>query len=115
MTPAQVLNEARRRGIELRAVGDKLRFRPVKSVTPELLAALREHKPALLALLQPPAASRYDVPAGWTAESWVKRLRYLAGICIVPARAIELGEWADGLEREAQREGEQCDGASRNG
>lgn len=65
--------------------------------------------------MQPPAASRYDVPPGRTAESWIKRLRYLAGICILPARAIELREWADGLEREAQRDGEQCDGASRNG
>lgn len=52
--PIDVLNELRARGVELRAQGNRLRFRPVDRVTPDLLARLREHKAELLAILDGP-------------------------------------------------------------
>jgi hypothetical protein len=51
VTAAELLGALRTRGVELRAAGDRLRFRPVAAVPPDELAALRAHKPALLALL----------------------------------------------------------------
>jgi hypothetical protein len=51
VSAAELLEALRTRGVELRATGDRLCFRPVAAVTPDELAALRAHKPALLALL----------------------------------------------------------------
>jgi hypothetical protein len=51
VSAAGVLEALRTRGVELRAAGDRLRFRPVAAVTPDELAALRAHKAAVLALL----------------------------------------------------------------
>ena len=51
MTSAQILSETRRRGIELKAIGDKLLFRPAQDVPPELLSAIRTNKTELLYLL----------------------------------------------------------------
>ena len=50
---ATLLGELRDRGIELRAVGDRLRYKPVESVDAELLERLRAHKPELLRILEP--------------------------------------------------------------
>ena len=55
MTPAELLTELGRRGVVLTADGDSLNIdAPRGAVTPELLAALREHKPRLIRFLQPP-------------------------------------------------------------
>jgi NADPH-dependent ferric siderophore reductase len=50
-TPAALLAELIARGIELQAHGDRLRFRPQKAMTGNLVARDKAHKPALLALL----------------------------------------------------------------
>jgi hypothetical protein len=50
-----VLAELESRGIELRAAGDHLQFRPVEAVPPELVAELRTHKAELLLRLTPAA------------------------------------------------------------
>ncbi len=46
-----LLIELTRRGIELRAHGDRLRFRPQSAMTPELVERVMVHKLALLAVL----------------------------------------------------------------
>ncbi|HWL93844.1 MAG TPA: hypothetical protein VNT79_09940 [Phycisphaerae bacterium] len=43
--------EARRIGLDLRADGDAIRFRPADRMTPDLAARLKAHKPAILAAL----------------------------------------------------------------
>ena len=65
MTAPQILAEVRARGVELAAVGDRLRYRPVTAVPPELLEELRQNKPELLRLLA--AAREIAAPAacGW--------------------------------------------------
>ena len=54
MTSLQILSEVRRRGIELQAVGDRLRFRSMQAVPPELLSAIRTHRTELLEMLRLP-------------------------------------------------------------
>ncbi len=49
---AALLIELTRRGIELQAHGDRLRYRPRSVLTPELAERVRAHKAALLALLR---------------------------------------------------------------
>jgi hypothetical protein len=52
MTSAQIFSEARARGIELRATGDRLLFRSAQTVQPKLRAALRANKTELLEILR---------------------------------------------------------------
>src|SRR5581483_4156239 len=53
MTVETLLTELRVRRVQIRAEGQDLRVRAAKgTLTPDLRAALREHKPALLALLR---------------------------------------------------------------
>lgn len=51
MTATELLGELHRRGIEVVAVRDKLRFRPRKAVSLDLLAALATHKAEIIAAL----------------------------------------------------------------
>ena len=51
MGPTELLAELTRRGVEVAVDGDRLRFRPQSAVTPDLRAALIEHKPGLIRLL----------------------------------------------------------------
>ena len=50
-TPTTLLAEFDRLGIEVKANGDRLRFRPRNAVSDELLAALRQHKTEILETL----------------------------------------------------------------
>ncbi|MHC4064439.1 MAG: hypothetical protein ACYSUI_08050 [Planctomycetota bacterium] len=52
-----------------------------------------------------PDADSAGVPKGWRRESWVSRLRYLAGQCERdhPVRAAELRAEADSLDARARR------------
>ena len=52
MTPTALLAELQRRGVELRAEGRRLLYRPIEAVDPELRAALTMHKSAVLAGLR---------------------------------------------------------------
>ena len=52
MTASDIVSELHRRGVELVAAGDRLRFRPREAVSLELLAALARHKDEILAALQ---------------------------------------------------------------
>lgn len=49
-----VLSELRKRGVEVIATGDRLRFRPAERVTRELRRQLLENKPELLGILADP-------------------------------------------------------------
>ncbi len=61
--------ELEHRGIELEADGDKLKFRPVEAAA-DLREHIREHKPALIALLSAvrPATAEEVERARWTAD-----------------------------------------------
>jgi hypothetical protein len=48
MDAPSLLLELERRGVELRAAGDRLQVRPAEAVPPALMAELRAHRPALL-------------------------------------------------------------------
>lgn len=52
MTPAVLLSALVARGVELQADRDKLRFRPMELVKPGEIEAIRQHKAAILKLLQ---------------------------------------------------------------
>jgi len=60
---AALLAELTARGIELRALGDRLRFRPRKAMTPDLFARVASHKLELLTLL-----TITKTPAGGSAD-----------------------------------------------
>ncbi len=48
----EILAEIERRGVALVPAGDRLRFRPKKNLTPELVEELRQHKESILRLLE---------------------------------------------------------------
>jgi hypothetical protein len=56
--PAALLAELTARNIELQAHGDRLRFRPQRAMTPDLLARVAAQKPGLLALLAEDAVTK---------------------------------------------------------
>ena len=100
MTPSQLLADLQTRGIRVTVAGERLRVdAPRGALTADLRAKLTANKSQILAQLR--QGNLYEVPAGWTSRAWVERLRYLAGICILPTRAAELYEWAEGVERAA--------------
>jgi hypothetical protein len=95
------------RGIELQANGDRLRFRPRKAVTPDLVERLKRHKAQLLAILQAvanPAAEAEaimrhvracgdDDLAEAMAEAWEERLAICTvdgGLTLAEAEAVAL-------------------------
>jgi hypothetical protein len=52
VTALSILAQATAAGLTLRPLGDRIRFRPVENMTPELLAEVREHRAALLDILR---------------------------------------------------------------
>jgi hypothetical protein len=60
VTAVVLVETLRARGVHLRAVGDKIRYRPISALTPEDLEALRQHKAEVLALLTRPPAFMLD-------------------------------------------------------
>lgn len=54
MTAEELFVELYRRGVRLSVVGADLRYRPPQdAMTPEMLAVIKAHKPALIVLLTP--------------------------------------------------------------
>jgi len=69
VTAALLLAGLRRRGIDLRAEGDRLRWRaPQGVVTPDDVGRLRDAKPELLRLLAPPEGWLAQRTLGWRAH-----------------------------------------------
>jgi hypothetical protein len=70
MTPVEVLSDLVARGIRATVADDRIVLRPTEQVTTEIVAVVRDHKPALLTLLMPPdgvewraEAMRPQIPA----------------------------------------------------
>jgi TubC N-terminal docking domain len=55
MTAAALVESLRARGVHLRVVGDRIRYRPASALTPADLEALKERKVEILRLLAQPA------------------------------------------------------------
>jgi hypothetical protein len=126
MTPtrapaAALLVELTRRGIELQARGDRLRYRPRSAMTPALAKCVEAHKPDLLALLrqdrhrarwgdiphEPSLAERIEqgyINAGWTPAAWAERLQQLAERCeaLRPGLAALYRKWAANVMKNSQ-------------
>jgi hypothetical protein len=79
VSPAALLEALAARGVELAVTDGRLRCRPAGRLTPELRAALVEHKPALLRLL----ATRPCVPLSPGVD----------GYCPIHARHLTHGEF----------------------
>lgn len=118
-----LLNELNQRGIELRADGDRLQYRPRAALTPDLILRVKEQKPALLSLLTDVIQSRQhagsrsplfrfsdalmefgDICAGWTPRAWAVELRRKAGRCEEgrPDIADYFRRWAAFIEAKLQ-------------
>lgn len=61
--------ELRARGVELRAVGDRLRYKPASALTPADVEVLRKHKEAVIALLRRSAQPWVDLSPGAVREA----------------------------------------------
>ena len=55
VTATEIIQDLRRRGVQLEAVGDRLRFRPREAVTSDLVEALKQHKAEIISTLTAPA------------------------------------------------------------
>ena len=76
----ELLTELERRGVQLAVDGDRLRFRPQGAVTPDLRAALIEHKADVIRLLGP-----HDDVA-WRVEAMRPQLPRSGSIPVLLAR-----------------------------
>ncbi len=74
-TTADLLADLTGRGIELRAEGGRLRFRPVAAMTPELAERVKAHKGELLALLNPSSMAE---PSETHADREIRRFLRVA-------------------------------------
>lgn len=79
MTPAHALIvDAMRAGVLLIAQGDRLRYKALASLPPDLAERIKAHKPALLALLRPAPADGPDAPPDATDAPRAKPAGLLA-------------------------------------
>ncbi len=114
MSPQELIEDLKQRGVRLTALGSRLRVRaPAGSVTPQLREALTANKPALLEMLTGPstessefhyssdALSFGDVCEGWTPASWAMELRRKASRCeeYRPDIADNYRRWAANIEK----------------
>ena len=64
-----IMNQARQLGINLRVVGDRIRYRPKSAATPSFVAGLRQHKNEILGILFTedtwPPSDAVDLLARW--------------------------------------------------
>jgi hypothetical protein len=81
MGAPEVLAELTRRGVEVAVVGDRLRYRPPAAVTPDLRAALVEHKADLIRLL-----GSDDDEVSWRVEAMRPQVPRTGAIPILLAR-----------------------------
>ena len=67
MTAVQIIRDLQSRGVELRAEGNRLRFRPKEALTPDTVEVLRRHKSEIIAALTVPTVrARVRGPGGTT-------------------------------------------------
>jgi hypothetical protein len=87
-----LLAELRALGVEVVAAGDRLRFKPVSGVTPELRERMLEHKDALLALVRGTPAdagglTAFETPALAAAKAELRAMLDRADRVEAAARA----------------------------
>jgi hypothetical protein len=76
MTAQELYTEARKRGLRLESVGDKLAVIPAKLCPPDFANALRQHKGEILALLEATARTGW---ASWHFGSfWTSVPRHMS-------------------------------------
>lgn len=80
MGAPEVLAELTRRGVEVAVVGDRIRFRPQSAVTPDLRAALAEHKADLIRILSP------DDEVAWRIDAMLPQVPRTGTIPLLLAR-----------------------------
>lgn len=80
MGAPEVLAELTRRGVEVMIAGDRIRFRPQSAVTPDLRAALIEHKADVIRLLGP------DDEVTWRIEAMRPQVPRTGAIPVLLAR-----------------------------
>jgi hypothetical protein len=88
VTSVQILSETRRRGIELRAEGDRLLFRSAQTVSPELRTSIRRHKAELLELLRRPVAGIRTQSSGVDNDRLKKAEKEFTCLDIAPPNVI---------------------------
>ena len=81
MSPDEVLRQLAESGVVLMADGDRLRARPRDAITPDLRAALVEHKASLLRLL-----SAEEMKVRWRIEAMRSQVPRTGSIPILLAR-----------------------------
>lgn len=108
MDALTVIERLKDKGIELRADGDMVRYRPADALSADDLDALRQHKAAVLLLLTPWTP---DVPARWyvlrgrrppplltptgqrAVAIWEKQGRPALPLVTVPGVIVDLRRW----------------------
>ncbi len=86
----------RQRGVTLRPAGGKIRFRPAELVTPDLLAELAAHKPAVLALLAAEAVAPSPCLSCGSRRRWrcpPLGVRWICPRCHPPHPELAPVEW----------------------
>ena len=83
MAARDLLVELERRGVELAADGERLRYRPRDAVPPELRVAIVTHKQELLALL-----ADEEAEVGWRAEAMRFQVPPTGPIPVLAARPV---------------------------
>ena len=58
---AKILTDLTHLGIEMQADGDRLRFRPLSAMTPDLMERVRDHKAELLTILSEPSYADQEI------------------------------------------------------
>ncbi len=97
MTPAALLTDLQARSVRLYLAGDELRYKAkAGTMTPDLAATIKPHKPALIALLQEEEAA-----VSWRAEAMreqipvagpVPFLAAVSNVALVPDVCLSCGE-----------------------
>lgn len=108
MDALTVIERLKDKGVELRAEGDRVMFRPASALTADDLDALRQHKAGVLLLLTPWSP---DVPARWytlrgrrppplmspvgqrAVALWEKQGRPALPLVTVPGVIVDLRRW----------------------
>lgn len=75
MTAPELVQALHSRGVQLSRLGDRLRFRPVQAVSPELVEEMRRHKTELLSLLGGLAT---PAQCGWCGAALAPYLLHIA-------------------------------------
>ena len=94
MSEAELILDLGRLGIQLEADGERLRFFPRSALTPDLLARLKSHKAALLAMLRP-TTEVAGIDRTGVAAVWQAALDRLEGNSLFPPDEMEALRAAD--------------------